>query len=153
MSKKSNELVSNRRAFHDYEILETFEAGIVLKGTEIKSLRSGGGGLQEAYVKVLSNELWLVGASIAPYKFGNIQNHEEKRDRKLLMHKKEIQRLKQATQEKGLTIVALSIFLKSGRAKLKLALAKGKKSYDKRSAIKERDDKRRIDRMMKDHGK
>jgi len=150
MSKKKSDLVSNRRAFHDYEILESFEAGIVLKGTEIKSLRSGGGGLQEAYVKVLNNEVWLVGSSIAPYKYGNIQNHEEKRDRKLLMHKREIQKLKQGTQEKGLTIVALGIYLKSGRAKVKIALAKGKKAYDKRASIKEREVKRSIDRMIKD---
>jgi len=151
MAKRNSDLVSNRRAYHDYEILESFEAGIVLKGTEIKSLRSGGGGLQEAYVKVLNNEVWLIGCSIAPYKFGNIQNHEEKRDRKLLLHKREIQQLKKATQEKGLTIVPLSIYLKAGRAKIKIATAKGKKAYDKRAAIKERDDKRSIDRMMKDH--
>jgi len=150
MSKKKSDLVSNRRAFHDYEILDTFEAGIVLKGTEIKSLRAGGGGLQEAYVKVLHNEVWLIGASIAPYKFGNIQNHEDKRDRKLLLHKKEIQKLKAATQEKGLTIVPLGIYLKDGRAKIKIALAKGKKSYDKRASIKEREIKRSIDRMMKE---
>jgi len=150
MSKKKSELVSNRRAFHDYEILDTFEAGMVLKGTEIKSLRAGGGGLQEAYVKVLHNEVWLIGCNIAPYKFGNIQNHEEKRDRKLLLHKKEIQKLKTATQEKGLTIVPLGIYLKDGRAKIKIALAKGKKSYDKRASIKEREIKRSIDRMMKE---
>jgi len=151
MSKKKSDLVSNRRAFHDYEILESFEAGLVLKGTEIKSLRAGGGGLQEAYVKVLNNEVWLIGASIAPYKFGNIQNHEEKRDRKLLMHKREIQKLKQGTQEKGLTIVPLAIYLKEGKAKIKIALAKGKKSYDKRASIKEREIKRSIDRAIKDH--
>ncbi|MBT4444460.1 MAG: SsrA-binding protein, partial [Waddliaceae bacterium] len=87
------DLVSNRRAYHDYEIVETYEAGIVLQGTEIKSLRDHGGSLQEAYVKVIGNELWLIGANIALYRFGNINNHEERRDRKLLMHSREISRL------------------------------------------------------------
>ncbi len=150
MSQKKNELVSNRRAFHDYEILESFEAGIVLKGTEIKSLRSGGGGLQEAYVKVLHGELWLIGCQIAHYKFGNIQNHEEKRERKLLMHKKEIDRLKKAQQEKGLTLIPLGLYLKQGRAKVKIGIGKGKKAHDKRASIKERDAKRAIDRALKD---
>lgn len=154
MSKKSgkrsdNELVSNRKAFHDYEVLETFEAGLVLQGTEIKSLRDHGGSLQEAYVKVLHGELWLVGCSIAPYRFGNIHNHEERRDRKLLMHKREIQRLKSAVQEKGLALVPLNIYLSKGRAKLKVALARGKKGVDKRHSLKERDDKRRMQRVMK----
>ena len=93
MSQSSGDLVSNRRATHDYEILETFEAGIVLQGTEIKSIRDNGASLQEAYVKVIKNEVWLVGGNIAPYRFGNIHNHEEKRDRKLLFHKQEINRL------------------------------------------------------------
>ncbi len=149
MSEKTKELASNRRARFDFEIIETFETGMALVGTEIKSLRENGGSLQEAYVKVENNELWLVACSIAPYKFGNIHNHEEKRIRKLLMHKNEIKRLKKAAQEKGLTIVPLSIYLKSGRAKLKIALARGKKSHDKRAVIKERDEKRRIQRMMK----
>jgi SsrA-binding protein len=149
MGEKTKELVSNRRARFDFEIIETFETGIALVGTEIKSLRENGGSLQEAYVKVENNELWLVACTIAPYKFGNINNHEEKRMRKLLMHKNEIKKLKKASQEKGLTIVPLSIYLKNGRAKVKIALAKGKKSHDKRAVIKERDEKRRIQRMMK----
>lgn len=152
MAKKQNtDLVSNRKAFHHYEILETFEAGIALKGTEVKSLRDHGGSLQEAYVKVSGNELWLVGCNIAHWRYGNIHNHEERRDRKLLMHKKEISRLKAATQEKGHTIVPLSMYLKKGRIKLKIATARGKTSIDKRHTIKEREDKRRMDRMMKDH--
>jgi SsrA-binding protein len=146
---KMSDLVSNRRATFNYEILETFEAGIALQGTEIKSLRDNGGNLQDAYVKVISNELWLVGSSISPYRFGNIHNHEEKRDRKLLMHKREIARFKVATQEKGLTIIPLSIFLKDGRAKIKIATAKGKKTFDKRAAIKDRDEKRTMDKVMK----
>lgn len=151
MSKKNGELVSNRRARHDYEILETFEAGIALKGTEIKSLRDHGGSLQEAYVRVLQQEVWLVGCNIAPYRFGNIHNHEERRDRKLLLHKREIEKLKRATQEKGLTIVPLALYLKSGRVKISIGLARGKKSIDKRHSIKERDEKRRMQQIQKDH--
>jgi len=145
------ELVRNRKASHDYEILETFEAGVALQGTEIKSLRAGGGALQEAYVKLIKAEIWLVGCNIAPYRFGNIHNHEERRDRKLLLHKREIQQLREAIQEKGLTIVPLSLYLKNGYVKLKIAIGRGKKSVDKRAAIKERDEKRRMDKVMKDY--
>lgn len=149
MSEKSSDIVSNRRATHDYEILETFEAGIVLLGTEIKSIRNHGATLQDAYVKVLKNELWLIGCQIAHYRFGNVHNHEEKRDRKLLMHKREINRLKVATQEKGLTIIPLGMYLKNGRVKLRIATAKGKKTFDKRAAIKERDEKRHLQQALK----
>lgn len=149
MNDKTHDLVSNKRATHNYEILDTFEAGIVLLGTEIKSLRDHGGALQDAYIKVTNRELWLVGSSIAPYRFGNIHNHEEKRDRKLLMHKREILRLKEATQEKGLTIIPLAFYLKNGRVKVKIAIGKGKKSVDKRASIKERDDKRRVEKALK----
>ena len=148
---QSSELVSNRKATFDFEILETFEAGIVLQGTEIKSLRDNGGNLQDSYVKVIRGELWLVGSHISPYRFGNVHNHEEKRDRKLLMHKREIERIKEATQEKGLAVIPLSIFLKNGRAKVKLAIGRGKKSIDKRSSIREREDRRQLDRAMKSH--
>lgn len=146
-----SDLVSNRRATHDYEILETFEAGIVLLGTEIKSLRENGGSLQEAFVRVIDNELWLMGSSISPYKYGNVHNHEEKRDRKLLMHKREIVKLKVAIQEKGLTIIPLAFFLKEGRVKARIAIAKGKKQHDKRAAIKERDDKKHMAKVLKQH--
>lgn len=144
-----NDLVSNRRATFNYQILDTYEAGIALQGTEIKSLRDHGGSLQDAYVKVVNNELWLIGCSIAPYKYGNIHNHQERRDRKLLMHKREIAKLKMATQEKGLTIIPLSFYLKEGRVKVRIGTAKGKKSVDKRASIKERDDKRHMDKMLK----
>lgn len=147
----SNDLVSNRRATYNYEILETFEAGIVLQGTEIKSLRDNGGNLQEAYVKVVNDELILIGCHIAPYRYGNIHNHLEKRDRKLLMHKREIAKLKVATQEKGQTIIPLALYLKNGRVKVKIATAKGKKSIDKRATIKERDEKRDIAKAIKQH--
>ena len=145
------DLVSNRRAYHDYEIVETYEAGIVLQGTEIKSLRDHGGSLQEAYVKVIGNELWLIGANIALYRFGNINNHEERRDRKLLMHSREISRLKAAIKEKGFTLVPLAMYLKKGRVKLKIGRGKGKKKADKRAAIKERDEKRTLQRAIKNH--
>ena len=151
MNEKNKDLVSNKRAAHDYEILETFEAGIVLQGTEIKSLRDNGGGLQEAYVKVLNNELWLIGSHISPYRYGNIHNHEEKRDRKLLMHRNEIRKFRVAIQEKGLTLIPLALYLKNGRVKVKIAIAKGKKTFDKREAVKERDDKRQMQRALKQH--
>lgn len=147
MTKPTNELVSNRRAFHDYEILDTYEAGIILLGTEIKSLRNHGGSLQDAYVDVKGGGLWLLNSSIAPYSFGNIHNHEERRPRKLLMHKNEIEKLRRQVAEKGLTLIPLAIFLnKKGIAKVRLAVAKGKKAYDKRAALKERDSKRAIQR-------
>jgi SsrA-binding protein len=147
MSKPSNELVSNRRAFHDYEVLDTFEAGIVLLGTEIKSLRNHGGSLQDAYVDIKGGTPWLLNSSIAPYSFGNIHNHEERRPRKLLLHKNEIEKLRKQTAEKGLALIPLAIFLnKKGIAKVRLAVAKGKKAYDKRAALKERDSKRAIQR-------
>ena len=151
MSKPSNELVSNRRAYHDYEVLDTYEAGIILLGTEIKSLRNHGGSLQDAYVDVKGNALWLLNSSIAPYSFGNIHNHEERRPRKLLMHKNEIEKLRRQVAEKGLTLIPLSIFLnKKGIAKVRIAVAKGKKAYDKRAALKERESKRAIQRGRDD---
>ncbi len=147
----SKDLVSNKRATFNFEILDTFETGIVLQGTEIKSLRDNGGSLQEAYVKIINNELWLVNCSISPYRFGNVHNHEDRRDRKLLMHKREISKIRIAAQEKGLTIIPLAFYLKDGRVKVKIATAKGKKNVDKREAIKTRDEKRHMDKMMKHH--
>ncbi len=144
------DLVTNRKAFHNYEILDTFEAGIVLVGTEIKSLRQGGGSLQDAYVVMHHGEAWLKNCSISPYKFGNIFNHEERRERKLLLHKREILQLKGAAEEKGLAIIPLALYLKKGFVKVKIAIARGKKAYDKRAAIKEREHKRAIDRAIKD---
>ena len=148
-NKKSSELITNRKAFHDYEILETYEAGIVLMGTEIKSLRESGGSLQEAYILVSGDEVFLKSCSIPPYRFGNIYNHEEKRERKLLLHKREIQQIKKQTEEKGLTVIPLSFYLKNGFVKVKIAVARGKKEYDKRSAIKAREHKKSIDRAIK----
>ena len=152
MNKAPNpELVSNRRARHDYEILDTYEAGIMLLGTEIKSLRNHGGSLQDAYVDIKGAAPWLLNASIAPYSFGNIHNHEERRPRKLLMHKGEIEKLRKQVAEKGLTLIPLSLFLnKKGFVKVTIAVAKGKKSHDKRAALKEKDIKRSIQRGDED---
>jgi SsrA-binding protein len=146
-----SELASNRKAFHEYEILDTFEAGISLLGTEIKSLRDHGGSLQDSYVIVSHGEAFLKNASIAPYKFGNIHNHEERRSRKLLLHKKEILKLESITREKGLTLIPLAMYLKKGLVKVKIASARGKKLHDKRAALKEREHKRAIDRAVRDH--
>ena len=143
------DLVSNRKAHHNYEILETLESGIVLLGTEIKSLRDHGGNLQEAYVVFHRGEAYLKNSSISPYKFGNIYNHEERRERKLLLHKRELLRLKSIIDEKGLTIIPLGRYLKHGLVKVRLGVAKGKKAYDKRASLKARQDKREMDRSMK----
>lgn len=145
----TKEIVSNRKARHHFEILESFETGIVLRGTEIKSLRQGGGSLQESYARVEEGELWLFNMSIAPYSFGNIHNHKETRARKLLMHKKEIRKLKSKVQEKGLSLVPLSMYLKNGRAKLALGLGRGKKLADKRESIKKRDQERSMRQATK----
>ena len=147
------ELAGNKKAYFDYEILETYEAGIVLQGTEVKSLRDGGGSLQESFIRVRDGEAYLLHCTIVAYKFGNIYNHEDRRDRKLLLHKEEIRALKRATEEKGLTVIPLTMYLKKGRVKLKIGIARGKKAHDKRQAIKERDDKRRIQKEMKSHSR
>lgn len=153
MSKKNSdtELVSNRRALHDYEVLDTYEAGIILMGTEIKSLRGHGGSLQDAYILVSEGgDVILKNASIAPYKFGITFGHAERRERKLLLHKREIAKLKSLSEEKGLTLIPLSMYLKGGFVKVKVAVARGKRSYDKRAALKEKEHKRAIDRALKE---
>lgn len=149
MTKENRDLVSNRKALHDYEILETCEAGIILLGTEIKSLRMHSGSLSEAHIRPEEGALWLVGASIPPYRFGNIHNHEEKRDRKLLLHHREIIHFSRSVQEKGLTLIPLALYLVKGRVKVKVALAKGKRTYDKREALQKRDEERSIQRAMR----
>lgn len=149
MSKPDSELVSNRKAGFEYEILDTLETGIVLQGTEVKSLRNHGGQLQDAYVLVSGSKLLLKNASISPYMFGNIHNHEEKRDRILLVHKRELLKLKEASEKKGLTLIALSLYLKKGVIKVKVAIARGKKTYDKRADLKAKEHKKSIDRAMK----
>lgn len=148
---KSIKIVAeNRRARHEYHIHETFEAGIVLTGTEIKSLRGGRANLTDSYAKIENRELFLISAHISPYEQGNRFNHEPRRNRKLLMHKAEIIRLLSKTREKGFTLVPLKIYLSHGMAKVELALASGKDLYDKRQSAAEHDAKREVDRVMRD---
>ncbi len=128
-------LASNRKAFHDYEILERYEAGLVLTGTEIKSIRAGRADLRDSYARPQDGELWLVNSYIAPYGPASMFNHEPRRPRKLLMHREEIEKLTAEVSEKGLTIVALRLLIKNHVAKVELALARGKRQYDKRRAI------------------
>jgi SsrA-binding protein len=143
-------VAENRRARHDYHIHETFEAGIVLTGTEIKSLRGGRANLTDSYARIENGELFLISAHISPYDQGNRFNHEPRRNRKLLMHKSEILRLLGKTREKGYTLVPLKIYLSHGLAKVELALASGKDLYDKRQAAAEKDAKREVERTLRD---
>jgi len=142
-------LAQNKKAFHDYEIIEKFEAGIELKGTEVKSCKSGKVNLRDSFVKVKDGEAFLLNTHISEYEKGNIANHEPTRTRKLLLHKREINRLIGKSQEKGLTIVPLKIYLKKNLVKVEIALAKGKQAHDKRNAIKEKDLKKEISRDFK----
>lgn len=132
-------ICQNRKARHDYEVLETFEAGIVLRGSEVKSLRDGAAQLTDSYAEVRRGELFLVGAKISRYAAASYTNHDPERDRKLLMHAKEIRRLEAKIREKGLTLIPLSMYFKCGKAKVELALARGRKAYDKRERIMKRD--------------
>ena len=131
--------INNRKARFNYYIDKTYECGIVLKGTEIKSIREGSANFNDAYVTIKGNELYLVNMFIAKYKNGTIYNHEETRDRKLLMHKSEIRKLGEALREKGISIVPTRAYFKGGKVKIEIALVRGKKLYDKRKTIKERD--------------
>ncbi len=143
-------VAQNRKARHDYFIIETFECGIVLPGTEIKSVREGKVNLKEGYALIREGELWLTGVHISPYEKGSYYNHEPLRDRKLLMKRHEILRLFSRVREKGLTLVPLSVYIKDGkRAKVELALVKGKQLFDKRDAIAERDVKRAMERAVR----
>ena len=142
--------VKNRRATFDYEIVETFTAGIVLTGTEIKSIRQGKVGLTDTYCMVINGEVWVKNMYIAEYSFGSYNNHTTHRDRKLLLNSKEIRRIAKDNLQPGYSIVPLRLFINErGLAKLVIAIARGKKQYDKRQSIKEREDKRTIDRMFK----
>ena len=152
MAKEKIETVvaTNRKAFHDYAIEDKFEAGIVLKGTEVKSLRDGKVHLRDSYATVDHDEVFLHHCHISPYSHGNYMNHDPDRPRKLLLHRKEINKLLGKTQQKGLTLVPLRIYFSpGGKAKVELALAKGKKQYDRRESIKEREAGREVDRAMK----
>src|SRR5438445_12554960 len=150
MAPKGTKVVaSNRRARHDYDILEIFECGIVLTGSEVKSLRDGKIQLKDSYARVQDGELWLHGVHVSPYAFAHGDNaHDPDRARKLLLHRSEIDELAARTQQESLTLVPLSVYFKDGRAKVELALARGRRRYDKRHAIAERDAKRETERAM-----
>ena len=149
---KTKTVAENRRARYDYYIEDVFEAGIMLTGTEVKSLRFGEGSIAESYAEIKAGECWLVNSNVPEFSHGNRYNHEPKRPRKLLLHEREIARLQGAVERKGMTLVPLSIYFNSrGRAKVELALAKGKNTADKRQTIKERDWKREQQRIMRTH--
>jgi SsrA-binding protein len=143
-------VATNRKARHQYHFHDTYEAGLVLMGSEIKSIRAGRVSLQEGFVLFEGGEAWLVNVHIAPYDPASGQNHEPKRRRKLLLHRREIDRLQSHAQEKGYTVVPTKLYLKDGRAKVEIALARGKKLYDKRQTIAKRDAKRQVERALKE---
>ncbi len=150
LRKKSPVQIKNRKAAFEYFFIEEFTAGIVLTGTEIKSIRAGKASLVDTYCTIIRGELWVKGMSVSPYFYGSYNNHEQKRDRKLLLTRREINRLESATKQTGYTIVPTLIFIdQNGRAKVDLALCKGKKAYDKRQTLKDKEDRREMDRAMK----
>jgi SsrA-binding protein len=145
-------VTTNRRAFHEYHVVETVEAGLALLGTEIKSIRDGKITISDAYARIDGNELWLVGAHISPYRHGTHANHDPDRPRKLLVHKAQLRQLRAAVEQKGMTLVPLRLALKRGRAKVDLGVARGKKLYDKRAAEAEREARRDVERAVRDRG-
>ena len=151
MAKETEEknITVNRKARHEYAILQTFEAGIVLVGTEVKALRQGKANLVDSYANLKDGEVWLYGAHISVYEQGNINNHEPTRTRKLLLNKSEIKKLIGKVKEKGLTLIPLRLYFRNGKVKVELALAKGKKVYDKRESIAKRDQQRDQERNIK----
>lgn len=142
-------IAENRKARHDFELLERLEAGLQLSGTEVKALREGHAQIAQAYADIRDGEAWLVGASISEYGHGNQSNHRPERDRKLLLHRREIDLLHQSVREKGLTIVPLRLYFKDGRVKVEIALARGRDRVDKRHAIAERDARRQMERAVR----
>lgn len=148
-NQNSTPTIKNRKARHEYDVEETYEAGIVLKGTEVKSLRQGKASIQEAFAYIMDGEVWLRDMYIKPYSHGSYANHDERRKRKLLLNKREIAEVDKAITQKGYTLVPLKIYFKEGYAKVLLGIARGKKKYDKREDIKERDVKRELDRKVK----
>ena len=150
MPADGKDIVNNRHAFFEYHILDKYEAGIVLQGTEVKSVMIGQIQLKESYVAVKDNEVWLFNAHISPYSHGNKNNHEPLRTRKLLLHRREIEKLEKETTQKGMTLVITRIFWKNGRIKFEIGVAKGKKLYDKRESIKERTVERETRAQMKE---
>ncbi len=151
MPKGTGKIVAqNKKAFHDYFVEETYEAGIVLAGTEIKAIRQGKVSIKDAYAHIDNTEAYIYNMHITQYKFGTKGNHEPTRTRKLLLHKKEISRLFGLQQQKGYSLIPIKVYLKDGYAKLEIAVAKGKRQYDKREALKRKDSNRQIERALKD---
>ena len=144
---------TNRKAFHNYTILETVEAGLALRGTEVKSLRDSQVNFKDCYASIDDNEAWLIGCHITPYHHGSDANHDPERRRKLLLHRREISRLLGKVAERGLTLIPLRLYFKGGRAKVELGLARGKKLHDKRDSIRERDERREMAREARDRGR
>ncbi len=142
-------VVNNRKARYEYEIVEQIEAGLVLKGSEVKSLRAGRANLADAYARVIKGEIWVIGMHISPYKEAADQNHEPLRDRKLLLHRSEIKKLKRRIEEKGFTLIPLRLYFKSNKAKVEIGVARGKRQYDKKTTIADRDAKRDLEREQK----
>jgi SsrA-binding protein len=145
-------VAANRSALHDYAVEDRFEAGLVLTGSEIKSIRTGKVSLREGFVRVVNGEAWLEGVHIAPYEYGTYNNHEPDRPRKLLLHREELRELGARTQAQGYTVVPLQLYLKRGRAKVEIAVARGKREYDKRQSIAERESRREIARALRERG-
>jgi SsrA-binding protein len=142
-------IASNRKALHDYTIEDTYEAGIALTGTEIKSVRAGRVNLRDGFVQIRDGDAWLLNVHISPYDFGNRENHEPKRERRLLLHKQEIRRMQSKVSERGWTIVPLKMYIRAGIAKIEIGLVRGKRLYDKRDAVAERDMDRDLQRAIK----
>ena len=151
-ARKDPTAAVNRQAFHEYSITERLEAGLVLLGTEVKSIRAGHASLREGFVRISGGEAWLEGVHIAPYEHGTHVNHEPTRKRKLLLHREEIERLRLKSSAQGFTVVPLRLYFKEGRAKLEVGVAQGKQQHDKRQAIAERESKRTIARVLRERG-
>lgn len=153
MAENVKVVATNRKAYHDYHIEETHEAGVALTGTEIKSVRTGSVNLRDSYAQVRNGELWMLNVHIAPYEPASRQNVDPYRDRKLLLHRSEIMRLMGRAQEKGLTLIPLRMYLKNNRAKVEVALVRGKRLYDKRESIAKRESEREIQRAVKERSR
>jgi SsrA-binding protein len=143
-------ILKNRTVFHEFEILETFEAGAVLQGTEVKSIMAGKIQLKESYVAIKDDEVWLLNAHVSHYKHGNIYNHEPLRNRKLLLHRREIEKLRKAVDQKGMTLAVTKVYWKNGRIKFEIGVARGKKLFDKRETLKRKTVAKETDRQLKD---
>lgn len=149
MAKDGPPTIQNRKARHDYAVLDSYEAGIMLKGPEVKSIRDGRAELRDAFARVTDGEVWLVGMHISPYSHARVEDHDPERTRKLLLNRSEIAELARAVEQPGITLVPMKLYFSHGRAKIELAVAKGKRRYDKRQTLRERDDKREAERALK----